>query len=129
MDRVADIGAYFRTLAQKAGIDHPSLLTHDAGGTAYFRQIRLIDMMGLCDRTFAKHREERETIRRYIFEERRPTFIHSTRYFANRIGLDQFHEFDRDYVDLPVPANPWLRSDIHRVRREFAESIHRALAQ
>jgi hypothetical protein len=123
LEAVARIGQHFVDLARRAGIANPTLLHHDAGGTAYIARIHTIDLGGLCDRTIAKHWRERETIRRYIFEEQRPTFIYSASVFAKKIGLEDFPEFERDYVPLPPAPEPSLAGDIRRVRRECARSL------
>ena len=87
----------------------------------------MIDLGGLCDRTVAKHRDEPEVLRRYIFHEKRPTFIYSAKTFADRIGLESFPEFERDYVPLPRPPRPELGGYISRVRREHYDRVRRAV--
>ena len=118
METVARIAQYFVELADRAGIEDPSLLYHDAGGSSYVADIELIDLGGLCDRTVAKYRHDREVLRRYIFRERCPTFIYSAKTFADRIGLETFPEFNTDYVPLPPPPDPRLKGYIRRVRRD-----------
>jgi hypothetical protein len=119
MPTVAAIGNYFKMLGQRAGVEDPTLLHHDAGGTSFVAGIRLIDLAGLCDRTIAHHWQDRERMRKYLFEERRPHFIYSGPYFAQRFGLEDFQEFHRDYVPLPPPPDPALDGYIRRVRRDL----------
>ncbi|MFQ5590088.1 MAG: hypothetical protein ACE5HE_02890 [Phycisphaerae bacterium] len=123
MDTVARIGRYFVDLAARGGIEDPTLLHHDAGGTTYVANIRLIDLGGLCDRTVAKHWHEPEIIRHYLFEQRRPTFIYSSATFADRIGLQDFPEFHSDYVALPPATDEALKGDVRRVRRDAYDRI------
>jgi hypothetical protein len=123
MQTVARIGQYFVDLADQAGVDEPSLLHHDAGGTSYVAGIRLIDLGGLCDRTVARHRHDREIMRRYLFHEQRPTFIYSAKVFADRIGLETFPEFHADYVPLPPVSDRTLDGYIRRVRRDLYDRV------
>ena len=116
---VARIGEYFVNLGRSAGIDRPTLLAHDAGGTSYLAGIRLLDLAGLCDSTMAKCWRDSERIREYIFYEQRPTFIYSARVFAERIGLEDFPEFSRDYVTLPPAPSAELDGYIRRVWRDI----------
>lgn len=116
---VAAIGDYFKELGRRAGLDDPVLLHHDAGGTSFLSRIHLLDLAGLCDRTIAHQWRDREAMRRYIFEERRPDFIYSGPHFAERIGLESFPEFEADYVPLPPAPSPELDGYIRRVRRDL----------
>lgn len=118
MELVARVGQHFVELADRAGIEDPSLLHHDAGGTSYVAGIRLIDLAGLCDRTMAKQWRDRDAMRRYLFHEQRPTFIHSAKTFADRVHLETFPEFHTDYVQLPPPRDARVVADIRRVRRD-----------
>jgi len=122
---VAEIGNRFKQIAAAAGIPNPSLLDHDAGGTSFVAEIRLIDLAGLTDRTLALHARDREVLRRYLFATVKPTFIYSADYFANRVGLRDFPEFEADYVELPRSAN--IKGSIRRVRRDFYPAVLAAL--
>ena len=119
LQTVAAIGDYFKALGHEAGIEDPTLLHHDAGGTSFIARIHLIDLAGLCDPVIAHHWRDRERIRKYIFEEQKPDFIYSGPHFARRIGLEQFPEFQSDYVALPPPPTPVLDGYIRRVRRDL----------
>lgn len=119
LEAVADIGSYFVDLAHQAGIQDPTLLHHDAGGTSYVARIHLIDLGGLCDRTIAKHWRDRDRMRHYIFDQRRPMFIYSGPVFARKIGLESFPEFHSDYLPLPPAPSPALDGYIRRVRADL----------
>ncbi len=123
LDTVAAVGEYFNDLARQAGIEDPILLAHDAGGTSYIARIHLLDLAGLCDRVFAKEFRDRDRIRRYIFEEMRPTFIFSSRFFADRVGLESFEELETDYIALPPAPRQELHGYIQRVRRDVYPRI------
>lgn len=120
---VAAIGEYFVQLAERAGIESPSLLYHDAGGSSYVAGIHVIDLAGLCDRTIAKHRHDRDVMRRYLFYERCPTFIYSAKTFADRVGLETFPEFQSDYLPLPPAPSPALDGYIRRIRRDVYSKV------
>lgn len=120
---VASVGQYFKELGARAGLEDPLLLHHDAGGTSYVANIRVLDLAGLCDRTIAREWRDRERMRQYIFEERRPEFIYSGPYFAQRIDLEEFPEFEADYVPLPPAPRPELDGYIRCVRRDIYERL------
>ncbi len=128
LDVVGRIGRYFVDLARDAGIENPTLLHHDAGGTSYVARISVIDLGGLCDRTIARHWRDPERMRRYIFEEKRPTFIYSGPAFARKTGLESMPELSTDYVPLPPPPSPDLDGHIRMVRRDKAPAVLRAAA-
>ena len=55
MAAVTDVGNRFRALADRLEIETPMLAHHDAGGIAYHRMVRLVDLGGLINRS---HRQE-----------------------------------------------------------------------
>lgn len=120
---VAKVGQYFVDWAEQAGIAHPTLAHHDAGGTSFVARIHLIDLGGLCDRTIAKHWQDRERLRRYLFEEKRPDFIYSGPVFARKLRLDEFAEFHRDYRPLPPVDDPELEGVWRHVRVDHAHRL------
>jgi hypothetical protein len=121
---VAQIGRTFVDLGHRLGIEHPSLAHHDAGGTTYEAEIDLVDLGGLADRTVAKHMTDRAFMRKYIFEDRRPTFI----FGANNVfaaGGTQFYlmpEF-AEYVPLRFPKRPFMTADLCHVRRDAIHAV------
>lgn len=121
---VAKIGATFVELGRRLGVERPLLAHHDAGGTSYAADIDLLDLGGLADRVIAKHGHDRELMRRYIFEERRPTFIFgaSDNFAASRIDLPHMPEFAQ-YVRLEFPGRPYMKAGLDHVRRDV---IHEA---
>jgi hypothetical protein len=106
IDGPARAGEYFQVLAARAGVAGASLLTPDVGGAAYGSDLRIIDLAGLADRHIARHRYQPEAFRRYVFEERRPTFIHTHGFWSKVSAVEVFPELARDYVLLrQAPAS------------------------
>jgi hypothetical protein len=121
---VAEIGETFVDLGHRLGIERPLLAHHDAGGTSYAAGIDLLDLGGLGDRIVAKHMGDREFMRRYIFVERRPTFIFgSSRTFA--AGATEFYRMPEfsDYVPLRFPGRPFMKADLCHVRRDAIHAV------
>jgi hypothetical protein len=121
---VSQIARTFLDLGHRLGIERPTLAHHDAGGTTYEVGIDLVDLGGLGDRAVAKHMADREFIRKYLFVDRRPTFIFgSSHVFA--AGATQFYrmpEFDA-YVRLRFPKRPYMQADLCHVRRDAIHAI------
>lgn len=121
---VAQIARTFLDLGHRLGIEQPSLAHHDAGGTTYDAGIDLVDLGGLGDRAVAKHMGDREFIRKYLFVDRRPTFIFgSSHQFA--AGATQFYrmpEFEA-YVRLRFLGRPYMQADLCHVRRDAIHAI------
>ena len=119
---VADVGYHLQEIARAHNVEAPTVLYHDAGGTAYLARIHLIDLGGLCDRTIAKNWRDRERIRSYIFDERRPTFICSGSTFSEKIGLTEFEQLYTDYVPLPDANEEWAAGlSVARMRADLAK--------
>ena len=123
MEMAANVGSYFKGLAVRAGVDDPLLLHHDAGGTTFVARIRLLDLGGLCDRVIAREWRNRSELKRYIFDQKKPTFIFSGPGFAQKTRIHEFEEFDRDYVALPKVEAPDLAGYLCHVRRDVAKRL------
>jgi len=122
---VALIGQTFVDLGHRLGIQNPSLAHHDAGGTTYAADIDLVDLGGLADRTVAKHMSDPAFIRKYLFEDRRPTFIFgaSTVFAAGKTQFFKMPEFDEQYVPLRFPGRPFMKADLCHVRRDAIHEV------
>lgn len=121
---VGQIGKTFVELGHRLGIQDPSLAHHDAGGTSYEAGIDLIDLGGLGDREVAKHMHDRDFIRTYLFEQRRPTFIFgSSQVFAAKYTeFFRMPEFDQ-YVPLRFPGRPFMNAELCHVRRDAIHPV------
>lgn len=122
---VTEVGNTFVALAKRLHIEQPLLAHHDAGGTSYRAQIRLLDLGGLGSRSIAKRRDDREFLRSYILEERKPDFIFGTaRYFA--AGAAQITEaplFIRDYVRILFPRVHAMKAELCHIRRDKLREV------
>lgn len=117
---VASIGEQFVDLGIRLGIQDPVLAHHDAGGTSYKANIKLLDLGGLGNRTIAKHMNSSSFLSRYILEEVKPDFIFgaSGNFAAGRSHFWQLPEFDARYVRVEFPGKPYMKSDLCHVRRD-----------
>ncbi len=120
-ERIGRIGLEFRSLAERLGVERPSLGHHDAGGTSYTAELDIVDLAGLCDRNIAKNVENPAFLRDYLLDEKRPTFFFGvTTYFAAL--WSRFHQdprFLRDYVPVVFTGKEHMQSGLCHVRREL----------
>jgi hypothetical protein len=99
-----DVEAYggdgFNRLAEVAGLADASLLTPDIGGALLESRLRIIDLAGLCDTRIARAVSSGRPadLHHYVFEEVRPTFIHTHGEFSRITRLYEDPRFERDYV-------------------------------
>lgn len=128
---VADrLGRGFNGYADILGVEHGSLLLPDLGGSAMTSRLRLVDMAGLADAEIANYMRDRDMpgLRDHVFEDVKPTFIHSRGPWSAGNGIPSDPRLERDYVPLYEYANnhppngDWVRKDVVR----DAESLERA---
>ena len=94
-------GFEFNAIADSLGVENGSFLVTDIGGPLYYSKLRIYDLAGLCDPTIARYlRNDRESFLNYIFEEIKPTFIHTHGWFTTMTRFDEDPRFARDYVAL-----------------------------
>lgn len=100
-------GDGFNRLADALGIAGASVLTPDLGGALLDSRLRVYDLAGLCDRTIAASlsRGDYERFYRYVFDETRPTFIHTHGTFTRWSRLYESPRFAQDYVALNEVAD------------------------
>jgi hypothetical protein len=102
IDRIKIRADYFRGQADLADVrDTASLLEPDLGANSYYSGLETVDVAMLTDVAIAHQKFNREFIRQYIFQERKPTFMHIREKWANRSGIRSLPEFKRDYIQLP----------------------------
>ena len=117
---VADrLGRVFNGYADILGLKHGSVLLPDLGGSSLTSRLQLIDMAGLVSPRIAEfiHNGNMTGLRDFIFEEVKPTFIHSRGPWAagNRIPADP--RMSRDYYEIYTypgsnpPNGDWVRKD------------------
>ena len=115
---VTDVGNGFAALADRLMIEDPLLAHHDAGGIAYHRMIRLLDLGGLVNRTIAKNMDDRAFLTRYVVEEMQPDFVFGARNFASASGFTDTEVFENAYVRLTFADVPYMNADLSYVRRD-----------
>lgn len=120
---VSEIGSEFARVSDMLDISDPLLAHHDAGGIAYDREIRLLDLGGLVDRDVAKNMTNRAFLENYIFVERQPHFIFGAINFAARSGFTESDAFFRDYVPLIFENRPIMNSTLSHIRRDHVIEV------
>ncbi|MFI9407119.1 hypothetical protein [Nocardia sp. NPDC052316] len=121
-------GRLFNGYADVAGVQQGSLFAPDMGGTSLTSRLELIDMAGLVEARIADiyAGNDATDLSDYIFEERKPTFIHSHGiWLPNEITFDA--RINRDYyqihrsLDPNVPDEDWIRKDAVRDEAKLQE--------
>lgn len=107
----------FDRYALSLELENASFLTPDMGGTLYYSNLRIYDLAGLCDRTIARTRgKDQAAFYDYIFDEIKPTFIHTHGFFTAVNEFDRDDRFDDDYVAIKdyndTYAEKWLKRPI-----------------
>lgn len=103
-------GHRYNRYAHLLGLECPSILLPDVGGTLWVSRLRVYDLVGLTDRTIARTLERNpEVFYDYIFDEAKPTFIHLHHYWTLQAGLDHDPRFRRDYLPLFHVVEPAVR--------------------
>jgi hypothetical protein len=116
MCRIAErFGEVFDDYADRLGVERGTLLLPDVGGTALTSRLEIVDLAGLASYRIAELRGAGDMagLRDYVFEERRPTFIHT--HGAWDAGLSADPRLERDYVWLyrgEGTDSDWVRRDI-----------------
>ena len=115
---VTQVGDNFRALADRLEINDPVLAHHDAGGIAYHRMIRLVDLGGLVNRTIAKNMNDKAFLSSYLLEEVQPDFFFGARNFAAASGFSDTEIFSRDYVPIEFTGLAYMQNDLVHMRRD-----------
>ncbi|MDA1310423.1 MAG: hypothetical protein O2985_12570 [Proteobacteria bacterium] len=99
---VADLfGDRFNRAAKLLGVEQASLLLPDIGGTLFYSELEIFDLAGLTDATIARSlRKDLASLHGYIFDQIRPTFIHTHGYWALVSDLDAGVSFREQYIPL-----------------------------
>ncbi|MFC4004687.1 hypothetical protein ACFS2C_24610 [Prauserella oleivorans] len=127
---VADrFGRTFNGYADILGLERGSLVLPDLGGSALTSRLHLIDMAGLTNHRFAQLVREHDNAgqAKYVFEELKPTFIHTRQPWTNGNGLGLDPRLARDYYQIhtdlyqPPPNGDWVRKDVVPDRQTLRE--------
>jgi hypothetical protein len=111
-------GRVFNGYADLLGLPRASLLLPDLGGSSLSSRLHLIDMAGLVTPRIANfvHDGDPAALRDYVFEDLRPTFIHSRPPWDGANGLVFDPRLQRHYYRIyrpvapePQPWGDWVR--------------------
>nr|WP_199433549.1 hypothetical protein [Qaidamihabitans albus] len=117
---VADrLGRNFNAYADILGARNASLLLPDLGGSALTSRLELVDMAGLAEPRIADFISEgdEQGLRDYVFDEVKPTFIHSRWPWSSGNGIPSDPRMERDYHEIysypdnDPPNGDWVRKD------------------
>jgi hypothetical protein len=132
-----DFGERFNRFADLLGVRQGSILLPDVGGTLWSSRLRVYDLGGLTDHTIALTRDrDHQAFYDYVFEQAKPTFIHTHQYWTMVSGLELDPRMERDYIPLYRILEPWVLQATEGqplysgdyVRREVAEGKDAAIA-
>jgi len=105
----------FNAYAEKLGLTDASLLTPDLGGVLFYSKLKVYDLAGLCDETIAQlHPRKQPAFYNYIFDEIKPTFIHTHGYFTAISEFDSDKRFARDYVGITSFEDKYAEKQLNR---------------
>ena len=106
-DVVRDLALPYNHAADKLGVQNGTLLIPDTGGTMYASNLRVYDLGGLCDKTIARTMGRNQVaFYNYIFEDAKPTFIHTHYPWDLLANLDADPRFRSDYVTIREALDP-----------------------
>jgi hypothetical protein len=107
-DAAAAYGQRYDNAAAELELENASVLLSDLGGVLYNSHLRIYDLAGLTDHTIARSLAgDQERLHDYVFEEIKPTFIHTHMPWTQLASLDDDPRFRRDYEPIsekPVPG-------------------------
>ncbi|MFZ5980770.1 MAG: hypothetical protein ACOYVF_09080 [Candidatus Zixiibacteriota bacterium] len=110
-ERIAHLYPFkFNEYAEKLGIKEGSVLLPDVGATLYYSKLRVYDLVGLCDSTIARTvRKDKKRFYDYVFEDTKPTFIHTHGNWTLLAGFAGDPRFRRDYVPVREYPDKWIK--------------------
>ena len=97
MSVVGERGRWYRNTADQFAVRNPSALDGDLGGSTYYSDMAMVDLGGLADVTLSRSKLDPTIFREYLYNERRPTFLHLVGFWIND-GPKNVPEFADRYV-------------------------------
>ncbi|NKB48295.1 MAG: hypothetical protein GKS02_02910 [Alphaproteobacteria bacterium] len=130
-------GERYNKAAAALGVEDPSFLLQDVGATLFFTELEIFDLAGLTDGTVARTLwKDKPALRDYIFNEVKPTIIHTYAYSALEADLDASAQFREQYIPLREAVDEIASEAAGRtiysgdyVRRDVVENRPEALSQ
>lgn len=102
-----EFGFTFNNYARQLNLKHASILLPDVGGTLLHSRLRVYDAGMLTDRRIAATlAKDQPAFYHYVFEQVRPTFIHTHGYWAKLAQFDADPRFRRDYIAIKEKIDP-----------------------
>lgn len=128
-------GRYFNGYADILSLQQGTLLAPDMGGSALTSRLQLIDLGGLAESRIADIYAGKGdiTLADYVFEDRKPTFVHTHGIWLNN-GLTIDPRMNRDYYLIQQSQNPnspdedWVRKDVVRDQRQLRQLLEYSAA-
>ena len=111
-DISAEYGRRYDDYATALGIpaDQASVLLPDLGGTLYNSDVHIYDLGMLADKTIARTlKRDKPGFYDYVFEQVRPTFIHTHDTWTYLARLDDDPRFRRDYTPIYEYDDAWAQ--------------------
>lgn len=130
-------GERYNKAAAALGVENPSILLQDVGATLFFTELEIFDLAGLIDGTVARTLwNDKPALRDYIFNDVKPTIIHTYAYSALEADLDSSEQFREQYIPLREEIDAIASEAAGRtiysgdyVRRDAVENRPEALAK
>ena len=73
----------------------------DQGAHLYWSDFEMMDIAGLIEVPLGHHKFQRPFLKEYVFEERRPHFVHIHAGWASSSRIPTYREFKQQYVQIP----------------------------
>jgi hypothetical protein len=130
------LGRAFNAYADILEIKDGSVLMPDVGATAMTSRLRVVDLAGLTEPRMAEFWANKQWVElgNYIYDEVKPTFIHSHAPWSDMTGVIGDSRLSRDYVAIRFrPDNPesgdWVRKDAVTSQTKFDAAVEYATRQ
>lgn len=99
----------FNDYARELAVTNGSFLVPDAGGTLYYSTLKIYDLGKLTDKTIARTlAKEPDKFHHYVFEEIKPTFIHTHGLWTYLARFDKAPQFRTDYIPIQERIDEWV---------------------
>lgn len=113
LESVAGYFGYgYNYFAERLKIDYnqASILVPDVGGAYYYSKMKVYDLGGLTDKTIAETLgKDSERLHNYVFDEIKPTLIHTHQWFTYAANLNADPRFREQYVPIVEKEDQWVK--------------------
>lgn len=106
-------GYRFNEYATAMGIENGSILAPDLGGTLYYSHLKVYDLAGLTDKVIALNMGKNQSVfYDYIFDELKPTFIHTHGFWDRKSNFDADPRFRENYIAIIETKDSGIPTDM-----------------